>query len=116
MHRLLAILLLLALIPRPAHALLIDDFIKDYNGHDQEIFAYGNISMYALKVGMDGNEARTHCMVDWYKEKGKEEFFTAITIAPVQFKAKYGFDKHDPAMAHVELLMIVLANRACPAK
>ena len=117
MRRLLVLSLFLGtiLLAQSAAAMPIAAFLQRPRS-EQTIYAVGSISMLAFTEGMNGHESRMQCLTDWYKGGGEGAFFTALNLPPDQFKARFGFDASDQGLGYVELVLMRLANDACPAK
>jgi hypothetical protein len=114
MRKLLAVAILLTLMPRPAAAMLISEF-RSHPEEQQKVYALGAVSMLAFSEGMLGNEKRMNCSSAWYSAKGEGALFEALKLSPDDFKRIFRFSPDDETMAHVELLIMRLANDACPA-
>ena len=114
MRKLLALAVLLSILPRPANAMLISEF-RSHPEEQQKVYALGAVSMLAFSEGMRGNEKRMNCISAWYGAKGEGALFEALKLSPDNFKRIFRFSPDDETVAHVELLIIRLANDACPA-
>jgi hypothetical protein len=114
MRKLLAVAVLLTLMPRPAAAMPILEF-RTHPEEQQRVYALGAVSMLAFSEGMRDKEKRMQCITDWYGAKGEGEFFSALRLSPQAFKQRYGFREDDDSTGYVELLIMRLANDACPA-
>jgi hypothetical protein len=112
MKRLLFLLSLAVLIPRPSQAFPITVFLRQ-QPNEQRAFAAGALSMMAFTEGINHHEPRMQCMTGWYKGRREDQFFAAIKLSPSSFKARFGFD-WDGDGGLVELVMMRLANDACP--
>ena len=116
MHRLLVLLFLaMILIPQSSQAMPISYFLTRPK-NEQSIYAHGAVSMLAFTVGINGDPARTNCITHWYEEKGEDQFFAALALSPQAFKARFKFDLNDESLGHVELVLMRMANEACPEK
>jgi len=112
MNRFLALLLLAALIPQPAQAIPITTFLQRPE-NEQHAYAAGAASMLAFTEGMAERAARANCITGWYRDKGQDQLYAALVLGPAAFKARFGFDR-EGNNGHVEMVMIRLANEACP--
>jgi hypothetical protein len=112
MHRFLIPLLLAILLTQPSHAIPISTFLRQQQ-NEQRAYAAGGVSMLAFTEGMAKNETRMNCITGWYRGKGEEQLFAALQLDPAAFKTRFGFDR-DGDNGHVELVLMRLANEACP--
>ena len=114
MHRfLVSLCLVLILISASSQAMLVNAFLK-HPETEQHVYAFGAVHMLAFTEAMDGHKARAQCIMDWYNAKGENQFFGAANLAPQAFKARFGFDRDDGTIAHIEVVLIRMANDACP--
>jgi hypothetical protein len=114
MHRFLVPLsLVLILIPRSSQATPVTAFLR-HPETEQHVYALGAVSMLAFTEITNGHKARAQCITDWYNAKGEDQFFAGVNLAPQAFKARFGISRDDETIAHIEILLIRLANEACP--
>lgn len=108
---LLSALALIAL-SEPSQAIPINEFLQRAPV-EQQAYAAGAASMLAFTEGLGNRAARMNCITGWYRAGGPEQLFAALKLSPSAFKSRYGFDR-DGTQGHVEFLLTILANEACP--
>jgi hypothetical protein len=109
---LVALSLALTLIPQAAQAIPISTFLQ-ISEKEQRAYVAGAVSMLAFSELAADRSARTNCITGWYRGKGEDQIFAGLKLDPAAFKARFGVDR-DGNNGHVELVMLRLANEACP--
>ena len=99
---------------QPSRAILISEFLQRAP-IEQRAYAAGATNMLAFTEGLENNRAaRMNCITGWYRTGGADQLFTALKLSPAAFKSRFGYDRNDDSLAHVELVLTRLANDACP--
>ena len=109
---LIPLALALVVLPQLSHAIPINEFLQR-SPIEQQAYAAGAANILAFTEGMNNRAARTNCLTAWYRARGADQLFAALKLSPSAFKSRYGFDR-DGSQGHVEFVLTLLANDACP--